>query len=730
MKIEVTFLSSRVARRIFLLFVICALLPLGALSVLSFDYVTKQLYEQSQKRLHQSGKNIGMTIFERLLLLEAQMQLVSRSIDSESSSLLLDKRLDNLLQTRFTGVSLAKQGGKIFLTIFGKTSIQPIFTQEQMQHIFSGQALVWSLAKPDSPPCIGMAVAFVPQHPDRGFLWGEIKASYLWDPVDADKLPPMTELCIVDQSNNVLFSTLPDLPSLPENVRSKITNTYSDHFSWKYEDVEYEADSWPIFLKAEFYTPRWTAVVSEMKSNVVAPMADFKKTFPYVILLTLWVVLLFSIVQIRKNLVPLEKLHSATQRIAMKDFDSRVTIKSGDEFETLAAAFNTMAQQLGRHFNTLTAMAEIDRAVLSSLETRKIVEAVLTGLRVIFPCDSVSMTLLDPNDRLQAYTYASGNEKEVSAQPSRLSFKQIETFENDPEYLSLHGDDKDLPPCLSPFVHCGISWFLVFPVMLKQKLSAFITLGYSGPITCSREYLAEIRQVVDQVTVALSNTRLVEELDQLNWGTITALARAVDAKSPWTAGHSERVTALALKIGRVVGLTLQGLATLHRGALLHDIGKIGVPARILDKPGKLDDEEYRIIREHSRLGARILEPIAAYAEIIPIVLQHHERFDGKGYPDGLNGEDIALGARILAVADVFDALLSDRPYRAGMELNRVLEIMKEEAGKQFDPIVVQALDEVLDMQEREKRDEDINTELNGERSMSLAAGNVAAARGF
>jgi HD-GYP domain-containing protein (c-di-GMP phosphodiesterase class II) len=144
-----------------------------------------------------------------------------------------------------------------------------------------------------------------------------------------------------------------------------------------------------------------------------------------------------------------------------------------------------------------------------------------------------------------------------------------------------------------------------------------------------------------------------------------------------------------------MGLTPEELDNLHRGGLLHDIGKIGIPVSILDKPGKLTDEEFKAIRRHSAIGASILEPIAAYAHAIPIVLQHHEHFNGNGYPDGLTAETISLGARILAVADVYDALVSDRPYRSGMDQERVMEIIEKESGKQFDPNVVQALLEVM-----------------------------------
>ena len=203
------------------------------------------------------------------------------------------------------------------------------------------------------------------------------------------------------------------------------------------------------------------------------------------------------------------------------------------------------------------------------------------------------------------------------------------------------------------------------------------------------------------MAVALSNARLIEELDALNWGTLRALARAIDAKSPWTAGHSECVTEMAMKIGRVMGLGPTEMDVLHRGGLLHDVGKIGMPREILDKPGKLTEDEYRTMRDHVLMGARILEPISAFADALPIVLEHHEWYDGGGYPNGLAGEDLTLGGRIFAVADVFDAISSDRPYRAGMPRERVLEIITNGSGRQFDPKVVEAFLQVMGEDERE-----------------------------
>ncbi len=186
----------------------------------------------------------------------------------------------------------------------------------------------------------------------------------------------------------------------------------------------------------------------------------------------------------------------------------------------------------------------------------------------------------------------------------------------------------------------------------------------------------------------VAKAKLLQELKELNWGSLMAFARTVDAKSPWTAGHSARVTRLALEIAGAMGFSDQERDNLHRAGLLHDIGKIGVPVKLLDKPAQLSPAEQRTIRDHPEIGARILEPIKAYRDIIPLVRQHHERFDGKGYPDGLKGEEISLGGRILAVADTYDACVSDRPYRTGMHHDRALEILMSESGHQFDPRIV------------------------------------------
>ena len=205
--------------------------------------------------------------------------------------------------------------------------------------------------------------------------------------------------------------------------------------------------------------------------------------------------------------------------------------------------------------------------------------------------------------------------------------------------------------------------------------------------------LVALRECVTQYhSVCLEKEQLKTTraaLEQLDLGTLTALARAIDAKSAWTAGHSERVTNLALKLGQAMSLPAEGLELIRRGGLLHDIGKIGTPLSILDKPSTLEPEEMQIMRDHVNIGVRILEPIPCLREALPMIAQHHEWIDGSGYPAGLAGENVCLHARLLAVADCYDAIVSDRPYRKGLAQPQALEILRQRSGRQFDPLAIE-----------------------------------------
>jgi putative nucleotidyltransferase with HDIG domain len=173
------------------------------------------------------------------------------------------------------------------------------------------------------------------------------------------------------------------------------------------------------------------------------------------------------------------------------------------------------------------------------------------------------------------------------------------------------------------------------------------------------------------------------------------LVEPLESRDPYIEDHLRAVSRLALRIGLRMSLPSEQLDVLSLGALLHDVGKIGVPDRILQKPGRLTDEEYQIIKRHPVLGARMLSSVRELAPAVPVVRHHHERFDGKGYPEGLAGEDIPLGARIISVVDAFDSMIRERPYGYGISRETALEEIENNSGTQFDPQVVRALLEVV-----------------------------------
>lgn len=182
----------------------------------------------------------------------------------------------------------------------------------------------------------------------------------------------------------------------------------------------------------------------------------------------------------------------------------------------------------------------------------------------------------------------------------------------------------------------------------------------------------------------------IQKYQQLFLGTLKVLTAAIEAKDPYTRGHSARVNEYSKTIGVELGLSDEQLEFLQYAALLHDVGKIGIDEKILSKPGKLSTMEWGTVKEHPLMGATIIEPIELFSEILPFVIHHHEAFDGEGYPRGLRGSEIPFGARIIALADAFDAMTSDRPYRKAYSVAAAIDEIKEKAGTQFDPTVVEA----------------------------------------
>ena len=238
------------------------------------------------------------------------------------------------------------------------------------------------------------------------------------------------------------------------------------------------------------------------------------------------------------------------------------------------------------------------------------------------------------------------------------------------------------------------------PFLIKGKPAGGLLLEKNSE-SFSEDELEVLATLSGQAMVAIENAWLYESVKANYFGTVQALINVIEANDRYTRGHSERVRTLSVMIGRKLGLPSAEMELLEHAAILHDIGKIGVDSLLVNKNGRLKKTEFSLVKAHPLIGNEILDPIGTLEGIRAAILQHHERYDGTGYPFGIAGEEITLKARILSVADAFDAMMTDRPYRRAFSLQRVKEEIRDSSGTHFDPLVVSAFLDMLDSNEED-----------------------------
>jgi pSer/pThr/pTyr-binding forkhead associated (FHA) protein len=234
------------------------------------------------------------------------------------------------------------------------------------------------------------------------------------------------------------------------------------------------------------------------------------------------------------------------------------------------------------------------------------------------------------------------------------------------------------------------------PMTSRDTVLGFIYLDTWEPSnTYSSGDLTLLAAMTSKVATMVENGRLYQNLRNLFYNTIETLIRTMQAKDKYTSGHSTRVSRFSLLIAEKLGLNSKEKHQLYLASVLHDIGKIGLPDKLLLRPGKLTEEEMELVKKHPAFGVSMIKSLGEMQEIVPLILHHHEALDGSGYPDGLKGEEIPLMSRIVAVADTYDAITSDRPYRKGRSREEAVQELKRVAGTKLDPRVVNAFLEVL-----------------------------------
>ena len=703
LRIELGVLQTRVARRLLFLFVLCALLPVGVLVGLAHRHVTRHLQSQSEVRLTSTAEAMEAAFRAQLTEAERELALIA-SIEGAGT-------MPPYRRQRFYGANLRALTDAVLIRpgsgarpVFGSMSAPVDLDRRQVEQLHAGSTVLLERERRDSEAPVREMLLGRRGDPSRAggaIIWARVDTTRFWAPI-AEVVPADGELAaaVVRSDLSPLMGAVPDSSSFHERAAKAVESSEPTVFEWTAGEDAYRAAARPLDMGRGVLMPRWHVTLSQSQAIATAPLREFTASLLPLALSALLIVLLLSDAQIKRTIHPLTRLREATRRVEEQDFDGRVEVNSRDEFQELADSFNSMTEQLGAQIRTLSAINQVDRTALTASAPTEIVDALLEVLLEVVQCEAVAICLLSTDDPQKGRSYG----KDIAARPLTLKVNSflpnadLAQLRESPDHLTVLAEDDPVPAyaAVPPFTDAEYQSFLILPIILDGEPAGAITYARREADSYGEGDVLRARQVADQAALALSNVRRLEDLEALNWGTLTALARAIDAASGWTAGHSERVSRLAAQIGELMELDAVAVESIRKGALLHDIGKIGVGVDIVNKSGPLSEEESRRVREHVTVGARILEPIRSYADLVPLIRSHHERWDGQGYPDGLEGDAIDIRARILSVADAFDALTSDRPYRLGLPMKTAIEVVKNASGSQFDPAVVDAFMRLVD----------------------------------
>ncbi len=344
-------------------------------------------------------------------------------------------------------------------------------------------------------------------------------------------------------------------------------------------------------------------------------------------------------------------------------------------------------RQEKQRLSEIVALYEISQTFTSTLDTDTAVREISHLLWRRFRPQSLSLSLFHSDDNQLELLEHRGGRLHL------LRGKRVRVFGGDEDairqaHLSMVGNEETGPGHVADFVLRTNDR----PVGMLR-----LTRGDDQPTFGSDDRMM-LNVCASQIAASLDNSRLYQQLKDQNLQTVAALAAAIEARDPHTRGHSEQVMHYAVRLGEIIGLSSTKIEHIRYGALLHDIGKIGIRDYILLKPGPLTEEELEVMRQHPRIGAEILQQIKSLRDVIPIIECHHERMDGQGYPFGRRGTELSQEARILAIADAYDAMTSDRAYRKAMPREQAFQILFDGRGTHWDLDLVDAFTTMIEQE--------------------------------
>ncbi|MGB8212587.1 MAG: HD domain-containing phosphohydrolase [Anaerolineales bacterium] len=389
---------------------------------------------------------------------------------------------------------------------------------------------------------------------------------------------------------------------------------------------------------------------------------------------------------------------------AFNDLDERL-LATLAKITANAIHRSRLREQTEHQLQRLRALRAIDQAISASFDLHITLDIFLKNAVSQLSVDAALLLLFNPAMNTLDYAAESGfRSTSVRKIHLRLGEQGAGQVALERQRMSI----PDLRKVEKPFVHPelaadeGFISYHAVPLIVKGQIKGVLEVFQRTLLEPDAEWLAFLETLAGQAAIGIDNNQLFENLQRSNFElavaydeTIEGWSKALDLRDRETEGHTQRVTRLTQEMGAFMGMNESELVLVRRGALLHDIGKMGVPDSILLKPGELTPEEWAIMRQHPRFAYDMLSPITYLRQALEIPYCHHEKWDGTGYPRGLKGKGIPITARIFAIVDVYDALTSDRPYRKAWSTEKTLDYIREQSGKQFDPEVVETFLKVI-----------------------------------
>jgi putative nucleotidyltransferase with HDIG domain len=364
-----------------------------------------------------------------------------------------------------------------------------------------------------------------------------------------------------------------------------------------------------------------------------------------------------------------------------------------------------LEKNLKKKINELSALYDVGKSITSTLDLDEVLNLISRKAAKIMNASSCSLRLLDESKQELVLRCSYGLNKDFYRIKKSLRIGESiagKAVKNGKSFIinDLQKERSYKFPQLAK--EKGLRSLVTVPLVQKDKIIGALSIYNRKPGKYTDDDARLLSMFASQAAIAIENARLYEQAETSYLNTIRTLSNIIDAKDSHTYGHSERVMDHSMAIAEEMGLSEHDKEVLKYASLLHDIGKIGIDVGILRKPSRLTDEEWKIMIMHPVLGSGIVEQIGFLNDLAPIILRHHERYDGKGYPGKLKKEKIPLGARILAITDAYESMVSDRPYRKALSLSKAKEELLSNSGKQFDPKIVNVFVKMLDRQRRRK----------------------------